>query len=264
MKAYNTFYSILLLLVSIPISSGLSLRPTPSQHRYLKQHDFTDNNNFAEVSNFFQGKTPSEPSFLTRRKVFGKAMTFAIANLAVTAASTLSPRVASAYTPDSDKLRESLYLVSRVQEATVQQQRFVSNSKLQEELKQKMSLTLRLVEKNYRLLDQINYASNFVSPQDEIITATEAGNEAVEALQSAIDFVRDDLKSGLLRADQKEFLTSALTETREKLFIFLKYMPSQKLEEARIRVEEENVLNRDEYDGDSDAGVYNPVKLPWK
>ena len=27
---------------------------------------------------------------------------------------------------------------------------------------------------------------------------------------------------------------------------------------------EENVLNRDEFDGDSDAGVFNPVVLPWK
>ena len=26
----------------------------------------------------------------------------------------------------------------------------------------------------------------------------------------------------------------------------------------------ENVLNRDEFDGDADAGVYNPVMLPWK
>jgi hypothetical protein len=26
----------------------------------------------------------------------------------------------------------------------------------------------------------------------------------------------------------------------------------------------ENVLNRDEFDGDADAGVFNPVVLPWK
>ena len=26
----------------------------------------------------------------------------------------------------------------------------------------------------------------------------------------------------------------------------------------------ENVANRDEFDGDSDAGVYNPVVLPWR
>jgi hypothetical protein len=35
---------------------------------------------------------------------------------------------AVAYTPDSDPLRESLYLMSRVQEATVQQERFVNKA----------------------------------------------------------------------------------------------------------------------------------------
>ncbi len=34
---------------------------------------------------------------------------------------TASSSVANAYTPDSDPVRESLYFVSRVQEATVQQ-----------------------------------------------------------------------------------------------------------------------------------------------
>ncbi len=75
---------------------------------------------------------------------------------------------ASAYTPDSDKLRESLYLISRVQEATVQQERFVTKATRQEDLKAKMKLTLKLVDKNYRLLDQINYASGFVSPKGRI------------------------------------------------------------------------------------------------
>ena len=27
---------------------------------------------------------------------------------------------------------------------------------------------------------------------------------------------------------------------------------------------QENVANREEFDGDEDAGVYNPVVLPWK
>ena len=41
-------------------------------------------------------------------------------------------------------------------------------------------------------------------------------------------------------------------------------MPQEKLEQARLRIERENVDNRDEFDGPSDAGLYNPVKLPWK
>ena len=154
--------------------------------------------------------------------------------------------------------------MSRVQEATVQQERFVSRSSLQEDLKQKMKLTLRLVEKNYLLLDQINFSSNYVQPQDDIITAVEAGNEAVESLQTAIDYVNNDLKVGALTNDQRDYLTSNLTNCREKLFVFLKYMPQEKLLQARERVEYENVKNREEYPGSSDDGLFNPVKLPWK
>jgi hypothetical protein len=178
-------------------------------------------------------------------------------------ASTL-PSPALAYTPDPEKLRESLYLMSRVQEATVQQERFVSKAATQEDLKSKMQLTLKLVEKNYRLLDQINYASAFVEPKDDIVVASEAGYEAFDALQGAIDFVKSDLQSGPLTQSQRIFLATSMQSCREKLFVFLKYMPQEKLEAARFRVEDENVKNRDEFDGEADAGVYNPVTLPWK
>merc|ERR1719253_577557 len=179
------------------------------------------------------------------------------------AAATLV-RPAAAYVPDPDPLREALYLVSRVQEATVQQERFVRNASRQEVLKGKMTLTLRLVEKNYRLLDQVTFCSEYVTPASEVVAATTAGYEAAEALQGAIDYVGTDLRRGDFEDGQKEFLTANLRECRERLFDFLGYMPPDPLAAARKRVEEENVANRDEFDGESDAGVYNPVVLPWK
>jgi hypothetical protein len=186
---------------------------------------------------------------------------------------------ALAYTPDADSLRESLYLMSRVQEATVQQERLVNNPNivLQEELKKKMTLSLRLVEKSYRVVDQINYASQFIIPRTpgddlDLVAATTAGYEAADALQSAIDFVKRDLSGSVsggstslpLKESQRAFLSESLQTTRQELFVFLSYMPQDKLRQARERVERENVDNRDEFDGPDDAGVYNPVKLPWK
>ena len=70
---------------------------------------------------------------------------------------------AIAYTPDANPLRESLYYISRVQEATVQQERFITKATKQDTLKNKMKLTLRLVEKNYKLLDQITYCAGMLS-----------------------------------------------------------------------------------------------------
>jgi len=206
---------------------------------------------------------------LSRRDVWSKCTSSLMTTTSTTLVvglTMMNPSPSRAYTPDSDKLRESLYLISRVQEATVQQERFVMRATLQQDLKAKLKLTLRLVEKNYRLLDQINYASGFVNPKYELVTASEAGYEAVDALQGAIDFVRDDgiWGEGPLTDGQRKFLIGSMSSCRENLFIFLKYMPEDKLLGARKRVEEENVLNREEFDGDADAGVYNPVILPWK
>ena len=142
-------------------------------------------------------------------------------------------------------------------------ERFVTRNTKQEDLKQKMKLTLRLVEKNYKLLDQITYLSTLLPP-DDLVQATNAGLEAADALQNAIDYVKFELKSGPLSTEQKEYLIGNLSTCREELFVFLKYVPQDKLLDARKRVEEENVLNRDEYDGDGSEGVYNPVVLPWK
>ena len=50
-----------------------------------------------------------------------------------------------------------------------------------------MKLTLRLVDKSYRVLDQITYISKFLDA-DDLVRAAQVGNEAAEALSDAIDF----------------------------------------------------------------------------
>lgn len=207
--------------------------------------------------------TPSaltvDASSISRRDVFAKVSVVVTSMLLVN-----NPTRSLAYTPDSDKLRESLYLLSRAQEATVQIERLVRNAKTQEDLKQQLKLKLKLVQASYRLTDQINFASQYIEPADEMVTAVEAGNIAVQSLEDAVIYVRDELTTGPM--EEKESLLEACQSTRENLFVFLKYMPPEKLQQARKRVEDENVDNRDEFDVDIDAnaGVYNPVKLPWK
>ena len=175
-----------------------------------------------------------------------------------------SPQPATAYEPDPDPVKESLYLLCRVQEATLLQERYIN--KAQPPI-QKMKLTLRLVERSYRIMDQINFLSKSV-PADNLVVAVQAGNEAAESLEDAIDFVKryDPKDISSMTNDQRDFLITELTNTRERIFDFVEFIPDQsKLEDARKRVEEENKLNREEFDPDlaNDAGVYNPIILPW-
>jgi len=203
------------------------------------------------------GATSSTNMVLSRREIVKTAFLSFLATYIAT------PTASYGYEPDVDPLRESLYLISRVQEATVQQERFVRKATDQKALQNKMKLTLLLIEKNYKLVDQVTYCSTFI-PSEHLVEATEAGNEAAEELQSAIDFVRAELKSGPLDPKQKDVINDALRTTRESLFIFLDFLPQEKIEQAHKRVEEENKANIEEFDGDEDAGVYNPVMLPWK
>lgn len=194
-----------------------------------------------------------------------EALASSLAVIFAPCAFTIQPLAANAYEPDPDEARESLYFISRVQEATCLQERYIKNKNPPI---RKMKLSLKLVDKSYRLLDQINYLSKSI-PNDDIVAATQSGNEAADSLQSAIDFVNSFGQDGnAITREQKEFLISAMTETREKLFEFLDFYPDQKkLGEARTRVETENKLNIDEFDPDlvtESTGVYNPVVLPWK
>ena len=215
-------------------------------------------NKLVRVDNIHKSELP----LLNRREVLTKSLAAAVGTGAILG--TSNPLPANAYTPDPDPLKESLYLLCRVQEATCLQERYI-NKKLPPI--QKMKLTLRLVDRSYRILDQVNYVSKYI-PDDKVVDATQLGNEAAASLQDAIDFVmgyKQDASSMTL--DQRDFLIEALTDTREKIFEFLDLLPEQdKLAQARTRVEEENKLNRDEFDPDlaTDAGVYNPVVLPWK
>ena len=261
--------------------------PSPSSIIAATSTSSTPNNN----NNNNHAAAAADAVIINRRNIFG----LLAASITTTITAIISYPIQSvyAYTPDPDKLQESLYFISRVQEATVQQERYITNayknqssSSASKELQMKLKLTLKLVEKNYKLLDQINYCSQYIQPEEKLIDSSEAGYKAVDELQNAIDYVRndnnwsdddddDDGGTAVVVTDQQcMYLISSLQECREQLFIFLKYIsPIEKLYVARLRVENENKQNRIEFGNandididnkNSNAGVFNPVILPWK
>jgi hypothetical protein len=211
-------------------------------------------------------QVPAVEETLNRRETLHRSFAMLSSSLLIVGKS----RPAQAYTPDPDPLKESLYLLCRVQEATLLQERYILRKRPPIS---KMKLTLRLVERSYRIQDQINYVSRYI-PAERIVAATEAGNQAAESLQDAISFVyafKNDEKEqqqAPMSSEQRTFLLQALADTRQKIFDFVNYLPDPApLLSARARVEEENKLNRDEFDpdlADEATGVYTPIELPWK
>eukprot|EP00448_Togula_jolla_P024354 CAMPEP_0170579920 /NCGR_PEP_ID=MMETSP0224-20130122/6238_1 /TAXON_ID=285029 /ORGANISM="Togula jolla, Strain CCCM 725" /LENGTH=254 /DNA_ID=CAMNT_0010902971 /DNA_START=60 /DNA_END=824 /DNA_ORIENTATION=- len=161
------------------------------------------------------------------------------------------------------ELQEALYLISRVQEATAQEERLVSTGKFKDVQRNKIKLALNMMENNYRLSDQIVTAAAYVEPKSSVIAASEIGKEAVDALMTAQDYFAKDLKVAALSDDQRKFLVTAMKTCRSKLDSFLAYLPSGEVSVARRRVEQENAKNLQEYVGES-GGIINPVPLPWQ
>lgn len=199
-------------------------------------------------------------SLVNRRALVRHGLAFACGG----ATALVQRGAATAYTPDPDPLQESLYLISRVQEATVLQERYINRKSPP---LQKMKLTLRLVDRSYKLLDQVTLVTQYMN-SDDLVSATQVGNEAADRLQEAIDFMygfKQD--ASVVTTVQKDFVTAALRDTRNLLFDFVAYLPDQsKIANARRRVKEENKLNVDEFDPDlaNDAGIYDPIVLPWE
>jgi len=170
-----------------------------------------------------------------------------------------APKIAA----DPNKLEDAIYYISRVQEATVQQERLVSTGQFKDVQRNNIKMAINMMLDNYRLGDQIVTAAGFVEPKTKVMQASAAGNEAIDVLETAKEYFGKDLKVAALTDDQRKFIVTAMGATREKLNNFLVYLPKDSVQAARKRVESENAENLKEYVG-SDGRILNPVELPWK
>lgn len=164
---------------------------------------------------------------------------------------------------DPEKLEQAIYLISRVQEATVQQERLVTTGKFKDVQRNSITMALNMMLNNYALNDQIVTAAAYATKKDNVMKASEAGKEAVDVLETAKEYFGTPLKVSGLSDQQRSFIIEAMGACRKKLDVFLTFMPNDVIQAARKRVETENELNRAEYVG-QDGGISNPVTLPWK
>lgn len=180
------------------------------------------------------------------------------------AAPEASPSTFQGRVADPDKLQEALYLISRVQEATAQQERLVTTGKFKDVQRNNIRKAINMMLDNYRLGDQIVAASAYVEPNTNVMKASGAGNEAIDTLETAKEYFSKDLKVAALTDEQRKFIVQAMQTTRLKLDNFLGFFSSDTVRTARKRVEDENAKNMAEFVGENGTSIINPVSLPWK
>ncbi|CAK0860450.1 unnamed protein product [Prorocentrum cordatum] len=164
----------------------------------------------------------------------------------------------------ADKLLESAYLISRVQEATVQQERLVTTGKFKDTQRNNIKMAIKMMLDNYKLEDCIVVASATL-PADRSFQASQVGKEAVESLETAKEYFSAPLKVSGITEEQRQFIKDAMLATRTQLDKFLKYLPEDVVLQARRQVEEENEANMKEFASETgETAVLNPVQLPWK
>jgi len=164
-----------------------------------------------------------------------------------------------------EALQENLYYISRVQEATVQQERLVSTGKFKDTQRNNIRMALRMMLENYKLGDNVVAASAYAEPKSNVFPASQAGKEAIEVLETCREYFAKDLKVSGLTDDQRKFILEGMQQTRTKLDSFLTYMPADVVQKARKQVEDENAMNLKEFvNSNGEKTILNPVVLPWQ
>mmetsp|Transcript_14139 Transcript_14139/g.34235 ORF Transcript_14139/g.34235 Transcript_14139/m.34235 type:complete len:213 (+) Transcript_14139:2-640(+) len=178
----------------------------------------------------------------TRREALGAAASaFAAAALPQSVfAKVLAPE------RNEEQLKESIYLILRVIEATAQEERLINSGKYKDLQRKSVKNAASMMLENYALEKNLVKASIFV-PQDQVAEAQRISAEAAEALSQIVGYFPAELSVGELEASQKQFVLKAFTAARTNLNDFIKLLPEDAVTNCRKKVEEENKLNADDY-----------------
>jgi len=153
-------------------------------------------------------------------------------------------------------LQEELVGILRVQESCSQQTRLVKTGKFKELQRLNVKRAIRMMIDNSDMQSRFARATVYVDRAD-VPTATEAGNTAVEALTQIIEYFPQDLVANDLSPEQKKFVITALSTTSTNIDRFVALLPPEKVAAARAQIEQENDLNKKEYEQFNDDAIVN-------
>jgi len=158
---------------------------------------------------------------------------------------------------DKDPLKSAIVAILRLQESTLQEARLITTGNFKDLQRNNIKMATRMMIENTRIYDRIVKVASYV-PAGKISEVNEKGRDAVEDLQSILDYFDErTMKVNELSDDKRQFVVRALSSARSKLDEVLSYLPPEKVKEARDQVIYENELNLKELP--PDVKVLNPV-----
>jgi len=170
----------------------------------------------------------------------------------------LSPLVASAADdgeevskkPKLRPLRDCLYNVLRVREASEQETRLISTGKFKDSARQNVKLAVKFMINNYSLSDSIIAGSSYLKGNDRV-DASGVGQSAVQSLLTIVEYFDassvENIKVDSLEGKEKIVL-EGLKSVRRDLDEFTNFFPKDDVDAVKARILTENELNFREFD----------------
>jgi hypothetical protein len=161
-----------------------------------------------------------------------------------------NPTIASA--ANAPSLNSCLYTIARVREATVLESRLVTTGKFQDVQRANVKLAIQFLLDNYRLYDTIVAASAYLEDPAKRNSASLTGQTAVQDLQTIMEYYDAstvaNLKVNSMSDERERIVLQGLGSARNNLDLFVSYFPKDQVDIVRRQVQEENDLNRQEWD----------------
>jgi hypothetical protein len=178
-----------------------------------------------------------------------------VGGMVMAGTTVLLPSVAQAEADPSERktLDQCLYAIMRVREATFQESRLINSGKFKDVQRANVKLAVRFILNNYRLSDTVIASSAFIEDNTRRIQAGEAGQGAVQDLQTILEYfdssdVQNLKVGGDNMAGKERLVLQGLESARKNLDGFLDFFPSEKVQAAKKLILDENALNYKEWD----------------
>jgi len=184
----------------------------------------------------------------TRREALRLACGTASALSAATVASYPLPAFAKGK-KDALVLNEQIVGILRVKESCGQETRLISTGKYKELQRLNIKRAIRMMVDNSSLQDRMVTATAFISMDDQT-KANNYARSAIEGLVQILEYFPQDLTVNQMSSEQNAFVLKALASTSNSIDGFLTLLPQEAVAKAVAQIEEENLLNLQEYPKD--------------